>query len=336
MIGRVSRKIENRLVRLDAMIAANQVRFALAGWFDRLIALTLLLVVLGQLHASLADRPLIFAAVSVAGAAAVAGATIARAALLRLDFHASEGVMAADALSPNSRGRYLIAVHAVAAGITLACALIGRPATGGLALAGYAVGAFSYHAARRMIGTTGFSRPSRFSRSARAYLNTPWAAALAGAFVVLLLLIPGTSATGAIPVLTLLASGAAAFALTSIDEQVVRFMTLSGYGPARIVRRHAAPLLVFLALALPGALAVSRHAEAAVIAGLGGTALALMTARILAYRVYARRTADVVISFGVVLCGIAALQAPALLPVILLAIFGQLYRRSAPATWMLA
>lgn len=334
-MGDATGRTNTRLLRHDGMIVANELRLVLASWTDRLIALVVILIALAGLHASLSDRPFTFAAVAVAALAAVTGAGATRVIQRRLDFHAYDGIVTVDALTPGERRRYTLSIHAAVCGIMALCVLAGRPATVGLALVGYLVGAGSCHIARRVALGGGSPRLSASLRPVRLFLHRPIAGALAAIPVVLPVLLITSIEPGQMAAFIGLLSAVAALLLTMLDDRVVRFMTLSGYRAGRIIGLHARSLLVFLLLTVPALLALSHGLIAIVVGSIALVALALMTARILAYRVHAKRTADTVVGICTVVACIAGFAMPMLLPFVVMAILWHLYRRAASATWLL-
>ena len=64
--------------------------------------------------------------------------------------------------------------------------------------------------------------------------------------------------------------------------------------------------------------------------------LLLLALRILAYRLHAKRFADLLVSICAGLLMVVAYSMPVLLPFLALAILWQLQRRAAARTWLLA
>jgi hypothetical protein len=334
-MGHSTGRTSARLLRHDGMIVANEVRSVLSSWTDRLIALAVIVIALVALHSSLSDRPFILAAVAVAALAAVTGAGAARVIQRRLDFHAYDGVLAVDALAQREQRRYALAMHGAACAIMAICALVGRPATMILALIGYLVGAGSCHIARRVVLGDGSPRLSASLRPVRLFLHRPVAGALAAMPVVLPVLLLTSIGPGPMAAFIGLINAMAALLLTMLDDKVVRFMTVSGYRAGRIIGLHTRSLLVLLLLTVPAFLAFSYGLIAIVVGSVLLAAQVLMMARILAYRVHAKRTADTVVSICTAIACVAGFAMPMLLPFVVIAILWHLHRRSAPATWLL-
>jgi hypothetical protein len=326
-----------RLVRHDRMIVVNAVRSVFASWTNRLIALTLMVGVLVAFRSALTDRPFMLAALVVSAVAAAIGASAARLIARRLDFHASDGLLAADALARSPRRNYGLSLHALTGGGVVLGALAVRPSTILAALVGYLAGAVCGHLARRVMevfARDGSRGAARF-RPLAAFLRTPLAGALAAAPVIVTLLLVRSLEPGPVAAFAGVSGGIAALCLSGLDDGAIRFMTLSGYRAGRIIGRCARALLVFLALTVPAGLALSRPLTALIVGGVVLAALLLMTARILAYRVYARRTADLLVSIGAVAGCAAGVVMPILAPLVVIAILWRLHRRSVAATWIL-
>jgi hypothetical protein len=119
------------------------------------------------------------------------------------------------------------------------------------------------------------------------------------------------------------------------NYSVIRFMSSSGYRAGRIIDHHARSLLIFLVLTVAASLALSDRLIVIVLCGVVLTTLVLLTARILAYRVHSKRTADALLSVCVAVACLAGLAIPVLLPLVVLAVLWRLHRRSVSATWLM-
>lgn len=328
-------RTDGRLLRHDRMIVANELRSAFASWTDRLVALAVILIALAAVRASLSDRPFVLAATAVAALGAVAGAGAAWMIDRRLDFHAQDGVIAADALTDRARRHYILSIHAPVCGMVTLCAGIGRPMAAFLVPLAYLIGAGACHIARRLaIPGGGQPRSSRL-RAARRVLQRPISGAVAAIPAVLPLLLLESIDPGPLAAFAGLVSTVAVMLLTMVDYNTVRFMSASGYRSGRIIGIHGRSLLVFIVLSVPAALALSDGLAAIVISGVGIVAFMLMTARILAYRIHSKRAADTAVSICVAVVAFTGFAMPMLLPFVVIAILWHLHRRSAPATWLL-
>lgn len=330
------RRTGARLLRHDRLIVANELRSAFSRWSDRLIAIAVLAIALAALRSSLSARPFILAAAAVAVFAAVAGAGAARIIERRLAFHAEDGVIAADALAGSARRHFVLSVHLPVCGVVTLCTAISRPMTALLVPFAYLAGAGLCHLAHRLAGGGGARRRALFFRPATRLLQRPAAGAVAAIAAIAPQLLLQSIGAGPLAAFVGLVSGVAALLLTSLDHDVVRFMSASGYRAGRIIALHVRPLLVFLALTVPASLILSGRLAAIVVIGIVLAAFLLMTARILAYRAYSKRTADTAVSAGVAFTCFAGFMMPMLLPLVAAAILWHLQRRSAPATWLLA
>lgn len=122
--------------------------------------------------------------------------------------------------------------------------------------------------------------------------------------------------------------------LSRIDHAVVRFAAFAGHGAAGSVAAHAVALatagvaLVVLALPIGGA----RPAAAAALIVAAG--LFVLMLRVLAYRLYAKRGADLLLAFIFVGIGSVLSTAPFLVPPLLLGVAAVLGVRARGTTWL--
>jgi hypothetical protein len=325
----------DRLFDHDLKIASNSLRAALAHWRDRLSAAALLVVPVLALRSWSAERPWTIAAAAVLGAGFVVGALVGRSIAARLAFHGFDGVLAADALRARTRWRYIAAWQAAGLAAWIAALLIVRPALFGPALSGYLGGALAGHltgglAWRFPRGRHGFGR-------LRSWLRSP-SAGLVGALALLLSLALAARFAARLDVAIIagLETALIAVALTAVDHGIVRFMAMAGRGPRAIVWHHARGTLLFLGIAVPACLIGIGSMAGAVVLSISAAALLLMTMRILAYQVSARRAADLLVSLLVGLVLGTAFYAPVLLPVVIVAVLWRLGRRAADMTWLVA
>jgi len=328
--------LRSPLVRHDRMIAGNSLRSALSRRGDRLFVGAMAVIALVALHHLLAGRPLPIAIGLVGIASALVGMGLADLVHRRLAFHASDGVLAADALHRDTRRDFGLVLHLAGSALVLRVALIGRPDAALVAPAAYLAGAALGHGVRAVLPRPGARAKDLVPRALQAFLRRPVSGALAAGMLILILPALGAFDVARGAAFAGILGAGAALMLTTVDDAAVRFMTLSGYPAGRIIGRQARPLLLCLALTLPAAVLLSRGMAGLAIAGAGAAALALMAARVLAYRVHDRRIADLVLGLCVVACALAGLTFPPAVPLVVLAILWGLARRSAPATWRLA
>lgn len=325
---------QERLLRHDRVMVANELRFALTSWSDRLIVLAVVLTVLVAVRSALSHRSFIIAAAAVAGFATAIGAAAARMIERRLDFHSQDGVLAADALTEDARRNYTLSIHALVAGLVTVCALIGRPNAAVFAPIGYLIGAGIAHIACRTVLSETSPRRPVLLRNIPRLLQRPISGAVVAIPVVLLLLLLTSSEPGQRATVIGVVSAVITLMLTTLDYHVVRFMTESGYSARRIISIHARSLAIFFITSVLASLILSVMLVSVVIVAVVLAALIFMTSRILAYRIFPKRTADTLVSICGIVC-LAGVAMPMFLPVVVIAILWQLYRRAAPVTWLL-
>lgn len=323
----------DKLSRHDRTIVVNELRWAFSSWTDRLIALIVVVVAVAGSRSALSAQPWRVAAAIVAMLAAAVGVGAARIVRRRLDFHAHDGIIAADALSRRSRRRYATAFHATALCLIIGLALMARPGIVVAAVVGYLAGAGVGHVANRSVGWRGSGR-SAFARRVAALLQRPVAGVAAAVPFVALLVLGRSIETGRLAALAGGISAITVLSLTTVDDAVVRFMTWSGFRAVTIIARRARAALIYLLLLVPAGLTVS-VGLALVVLVVVLAALALMATRILVYRIHAKRAADMIVSICAAVVGFAGVMAPMIAPLVVITIFVHLGRRSAPATWML-
>lgn len=326
----------NRLFRQDRLIVSNTIRATFAGWHDRAIAALMLLAALAAARAWFVDRPWTVAAWAALAAGAMTGIGAERLVRARLTFHAFDGLLAADALHPQMRRRYMAAWHGIGLALLAVATLIVRPSLLVISVPAYLSGVL-------IVGLTGGVRiPKRIVGTARpgwtlrAWSHRP-VAGVAAATVLLLLLLPArTLGTNALMAVVGIGTVLLALTLTGVDDAVVRFMTIAGHGSRRIVVHHGKGIATFLAVSVPGCWIMVGPVAAGIVAAVGAAMLMLVSLRVLTYRLHARRFADLLVSILAGLLMLVAYSMPVALPVIALAMFWQLQRRGRTKTWLLA
>jgi hypothetical protein len=326
----------SRLFRQDRLIAWNTVRATFTGWHDRVIAALMLVATFAFIGAWFADRPWTVAAWAALAAGTVIGIGAQRLVAARLVFHAFDGLLAADALHPPLRWRYSAAWHGAGLALLLVVTLIGRPSLLVVSVPAYLAGALlaaltgRFGMPRRIAATT------RLEWTIRAWVHRP-IAGISVAMVLLLSLSPArTLGTNALMAVVGIGTVLLALVLTSVDDAIVRFMTIAGHGSRRIIVRHVKGLASFLAVAVPGCWVMLGPVAAGIVAGTGAAMLLLLTLRILAYRLHARRSADFLVSILAGLLMLVAYSLPVALPVIALVVLWRLRRHGRTKTWLLA
>jgi hypothetical protein len=329
----------NRLFRQDRLIASNSIRAMFVAWYDPAIAALLLLGGLAFVRAPFVDRPWMTAAWAALAAGTMIGIAAQRLVARRLAFHAFDGLLAADALCPQMRRQYMAAWHGVALALLLPVSLIVRPSLLLVSVPAYLAGAL-------IAGLTGsFGRSGRITLTIVGTARPKWTlralsqrpiAGLAAAAVLLLALFPArTLGTNALMAVVGTGTLLLALMLTSVDDAIVRFMTIAGHGSRRLISEHAKGVTTFLAVSAPGCCIMLGPVAAGLAAAACAATMALMTFRILAYRLHAKRFADVLVSILAGLLMLVAYAMPIAVPVLAFAMLWQLHRRGRTKTWLL-
>lgn len=327
--------MSGKLFEHDRMIVINGMRSAFSGWTDRLLAGALPIVGLVVSRHALAHLPLPTAGAIVCAVAAIAGGGTEKLIQRRLAFHAYDGLLAADALRPDTRRLYALTCHALVAVAIAAAALLVRPACVAFLLPGYLVGATVSYLIKLLRVQRETGGRWVVGRTIKARMRRPGA----GVVCAMLVLAACLACRGLDPaprsILVGLAAIVAVLALTSLDDSVIRFKTLAGHGAWRIVSVETRGALIFLAITVCALLLASDDLEAGVVGLIAVAGLVLMTARIFAYRIHPKRTADLAVGGCAVAIGLIGFAAPFLLPLAVVAVLWHLYRQSGPKTWLL-
>lgn len=320
--------------RHDWAIFSNVTRAVLASWGDCLALAVAVLFALAIFHVGVANQSFRTAALTAGGLGAATGLAAMRLIVRRLQFHRSDGALAAAALSRGAGASYAAAIHLIATGLLSCVILSARPGLIFAGLAGYTIGAASLLALASLTPGHDSSPRFAFGRTARALLGRPSAGGFAAVAVLVILLPPALDAGARMAfagVLTLIA----VVGISAVDYQVVRFLTIAGYASSRIIGLYARPGLIFSAAIVPPLFLVLQPETVAVVCIVTGALLLLTAMRILTYRVYPKRAADTIVGMFVAVLGLAGYMAPILLPLVIGAMLWRLYRQSASATWML-
>ncbi|WP_294290691.1 hypothetical protein [uncultured Sphingomonas sp.] len=314
----------------------NTIRATFASWYDRVIAAFTLVAAFAAVHAWFVDHPWMIAAWTALIAGVVIGSGAGRLVGTRLAFHAFDGLLATDALHPQTRRRYMTAWHGVGLALLAVTTLIARPSLLVVSVPGYLAGV--------MIAglMDGVRMPKQLAGTARpgwtllAWSHRPIAGISAATILFLLLLPARTLGTNAQMAMVGIATLLLALTLTSVDDAIVRFMTVTGHGSRRIFVHHGKGIATFLAVSAPGCWIISGPVAAGIAAAACVVMLLLLTLRILAYRLHTKRLADFLVSILAGLLMLVAYSMPVAFPVLALAIFWQLHRRGRTKTWLLA
>jgi hypothetical protein len=125
-------------------------------------------------------------------------------------------------------------------------------------------------------------------------------------------------------------------ALFSALPRMVRdTAAIVGHGSRHIIARHIRGLASFLAVAVSACWVMLGPIAAGIVAAVCAAMMLLVSLRVLAYRLHAKRFADLLVSILAGLLMLVAYSMPVVLPVIALAMFWQLQRRGRAKTWLL-
>jgi hypothetical protein len=322
------------LARYDATIARHATAAAFLLWRDRLLLLLGGALVIAAWRTWLTDHPPAVQRWAVAALGGAAGFACGRWVIARLRHHAADGPLAAAALDPASRLRYAAIGHAAAASALAAIVAVARPELVAWSLAAWLIGAGLAHLAPAL--DLSWVAPHRAWRRVAAIRRSYSASAIAAlAFAAAL------AASTAVPAGTRLATiGVAAalpmLVLTAIDEAVVRFMAMAGHGVAATIGRHARAGALFTAMAAILAFAAAGPAAAALALTIGVAAMAWLTVRVILYRLYARRLADVALTGIAAAMALIAMNLPIALPFVAAIFIRHAWRRAAERRWLIA
>ena len=324
---------KSRLLSYDIIVTWNTLRVTFGRWQDRLMAAIMLVAAFAvtRLWFNTQDWTTAGWAALLANIMLAFGA--GRLTHARLTFHASDGLLAVEALISRERRRYIAAWHGIALTLLIVLTTLLRPSLLVVSLIGYLAGAVAAHLANEL----GAWR--RIARGRPGWSILPWSnrqsTGLAAAAILLLILV-GVRSSRTAEQMALAGMGTIllALALSRVDDQVIRFMAFAGHGTRRIVTHHAKGLASFFAVAVPGSCILLGLTGMAIVAALSSTMLLLLTLRTLAYRLHERRTADVLVSLLAGLLMLAAYWVPPALPVIAFAMLWQFHRRGRELTWL--
>jgi hypothetical protein len=309
-----------RLFRYDRRIAINVVRATFSSWHDRLIAATMLLFAVAAARSWLLDHALRVAAWAALGGGVLIGLTAGRQIAMRLAFHAFDGPLAAEALCPATRRRYLFAWHAIGLTLLAIITVVARLSLLTASQLGYLIGVFVGHATGSF-SLSGFGvGKAGFGRMLRSWIQRPDAGLVAAAILLLSLAFTARYLRpDALVAVAGIETALLGLALTIVDDGTVRFQTITGRGAWRIIGRQARGAMLFVGIAAPVCALAFGAALAPVVAGTSIATLLLMVMRILT---------------GLLI--LTAFSMPIVLPFVGIAILWQLQRRSAARTWWLA
>lgn len=296
----------------------------------------MLLTALALIRSWFADRPLTVAAWTALAAGAMIGMWAGRLVAKRLAFHAFDGLLAEDALQPQARRRYIVAWHGVGLALLASITLIARPSLLILSAPAYLAGVLVAGLAN------GFGMPHRIAGPVRPgwtilAWSRRWIAGASAAMILLLSLLPARVLdTNVLMAVVGIEAVLLALMLARVDDAIVRFMTIAGSGSRRIIGYHTKGLAAFLVVGVTGCWGMLGRSAAGIVAAASAAMVLLLTLRILAYRLHAKRLADLLVAILAGLLTLVAYAMPVALPVIILAILWHLQRRGRTKTWLLA
>lgn len=326
----------NRLFGHDRKIVINLARANLTGWHDILLAGAVLVVILAVARSWLGDQPWRIAAWAAFGVGAGAGMGVRRLLAARIAFHSYDGLLAADAMQPSLRRRYMVAWHGIAIVILTAVTLLARPSLIVISALAYLLGVFLGALVSRLAVERAAFGKATTGWNVRKWLRHP-GAGVAAALTLLASLFPAhTLETKG--VLAVIGMEAVLFALmlTPVEQDIVRFKAISGYGPWRMVVDYSFGLLLFAGVAAPACWFACGPVPAGIVLTVSGVMLLLVAMRVLTYCVHDKRFADLLISIFAGLLMLVGYSMLVFLPFLIVAILWKLQRRAAEKTWLLA
>lgn len=335
--GRATVEKVGRLFAHDLSILMTNARSSF-GWRDRIALMLAFSLLIAGLRSFISDQPESFVQTSAFGVGIIAGFAFGRMILARLSYHASDGMLAADALVSFHRWRYASLFHALAiVGLSVSVAMVGGWLTLPF-LTGYCCGLILGHglSGLRVQRFQAVTRTTHWGRTALAWTRGG-SAGIVAAFSVAALLLPLGAMEGSASLLAAAsATGITMLILTTVDHGSVRFMAMSGYGVWGALRIHFLPGFWFLVLAVFLGVVIRGPAIGTVIAGIAIAALGLQALRVLAYRIHTKRFGDWLVACLIGVVALVAWSLPLVAPIVLAVIFWHLHRRASASTWSIA
>ncbi len=124
--------------------------------------------------------------------------------------------------------------------------------------------------------------------------------------------------------------------LTTVNDSVVRYMSIAGHGSRSIFVYHVKGMALFLGVAAAGSWGSSGPIAAGIVVAASTSMVLIMTLRILAYRLHDKRTADFIVSVILGLLVLIATSNPMATPAVAIAMLWYLHVRGNSKTWLLA
>lgn len=334
---RISLSDASRLIRHDGLIMTNQVRQALKPWRELLIPLIAIPLLLAFARNALDAMPPEAALYLCLFIAFSLGFSAARLIGRRLEFLRTDSVVAPEALRARAARRYALlcasaSVASVAALIALlqsralllgCAAILGGMAIGGVLQLGVSVAIVPHGQLARL--------------RAGSWLRRPIAGLVFACAFTLIVLMIALRVTGSDRIIVMaIAAFLLSLPLTHVDIASVRFMASSGLSCWRSIRHHLRGPILFMGIAVPIAFLAAGFPASGLVAGIASALLLMIAMRVLAYRIFERRIADVIVSVLQALLLMIGFSVPLALPLALPAVLWWLARRARHATWLIA
>jgi hypothetical protein len=264
--------------------------------------------------------------------------TTAKFARGRLDYHRSDGVLAAFSFAPAETFGYAASV--VAIGLTIGLAIMASldlqisALVMAVAASGAAAG-WTWPTMSRALGARwhGIVFWRWRARSPRRW-PCAWIAAIGAATGGLCAASPLGEAVAL--ALTIAVGVVASALLGRVDAAEVSYITIVGHSSGKIIIAHVCNLLAFF-LPFAAALAFASDPALTIIGALFALvspAVAIM--RILSYRCFGRRLGDWMVAILIAIVAVTTIALPPAAPLVLLVSLVWLFRRAAPQTWLIA
>lgn len=326
-------RIFGRMLRHDALIGRREVAGAFTRWSDRVLLVLGAATAFAALHALLADISGRAGSIPAMAFGVAIGLAVAMAVERRLFFLAHDSVLAADASQRRLRTEYRLVAYACLVGSCLAVILLIRPRLAAWLTAGIVAGL-------AMGGVTGHLALWNHAARLKPRTGAKWAwRQIAGACLAIGSVMLSGSAPSLSPHIVSVSVGAGAFAsvltFARIDPSCIRFEAIVGRCVGGGLRRALSVGPIVLCLQVAGTALIGGVAVAGITAAAGLAAVLVCVVRVLAYRAYPERTADLMLAGFLLLAGcIGAGFAPLLVPTVIGGV-AVLYRRAVAATWLM-
>ncbi|GGO97312.1 hypothetical protein [Stakelama pacifica] len=333
---RFFRGFGGRLYKHDSQLAINLARSVFARWQDRILALALLALCVALLRSRVSEMQLptrtwIALAVGIA-----LGWSAGQLLNARAKFHASDGVIASDALNPKLVRHFLIAFHVAPIALTIALVLMVMPDLVLFAVSGYGAGAYlAYRLAAFSHEKNVSFRWSAASPAIRALLRNPVIGAIAGALPVFAIALQQGLEPRALQILVTAEITILALLFTTVEYPIVAFMRVSGKAPLSIILYHIKGLAGFGAVVACLIWFGDSTGLAVTVVAIVLAAGFLIAIRILLYCIHFKAIGDLLTGLTIAaIMGAVVIAAP-LAPVLMALLVWNLHRRASARTWLI-